>query len=354
VRELLQGDATVCQDYDLEPRDITIISHSFELFYAATIKQTLAAALRTTADRHIAHRATQHAYAVMLGQWHDVESEPWPDNARHVLALAIQTATATSRHPDDDPAAPSADDDREHRLDDEFELQWPHIRDGLRELAATARSPQPPSAHRQFSAFVVSADSALRTAFTGRLTRMGADPIHEAATINGATAHARVSDPCDLALLDLDLHRDDVLQLVADLRLLGWQRIVVLAPPAEPAVVPLVLQAGAQACLLKLASPGSGAFTLIHDAAVRPNQDIAATRTGLRPVDQNYNPYRLSNREIEVLQLVAAGRSNKEIGETLNLSALTIRSHLMRTGRKLGTGNRAQMIAHAMRAKTIH
>jgi DNA-binding NarL/FixJ family response regulator len=345
----------VCQDLQLESPDITIISHSFELFYAATIKQTLAAALRMTTDQHIAYRATQHAYAVMLGQWHDLESEPWPNNARHVLALATQTAAASSRHPDSDPAAFSADNDREHRLDDGLELHWTHIRDGLRELAATARSPHPPSSNSQFSAFVASADPELRTAITGWLTRMGADPIHEAATLNEAKAHTHVSDPCHLTLLDLDLHRDDVLELVTDLRLLGWRRIVVLASPADPAAAPLAFRAGAQACLLKLAPPGSGGFKLIPDTAIHPDQNTTATPTNLpSTAHHNDNPYRLSNREIEVLQLVAAGHSNKEIGETLNLSALTIRSHLMRTGRKLGTGNRAQMIAHAMRAKTIH
>ena len=60
-----------------------------------------------------------------------------------------------------------------------------------------------------------------------------------------------------------------------------------------------------------------------------------------------------TRREVEVLQLVADGRSNKEIGEALNLSALTVKSHLSRIGRKLGTGDRAQMVALAMRAGVI-
>ena len=45
----------------------------------------------------------------------------------------------------------------------------------------------------------------------------------------------------------------------------------------------------------------------------------------------------LSGREIEVLQLVSEGRSNKEIGDALGLSALTVKSHLARIARKLGT-----------------
>ena len=58
-------------------------------------------------------------------------------------------------------------------------------------------------------------------------------------------------------------------------------------------------------------------------------------------------------RQVRVLQLVADGQSNKEIGEALSLSALTVKSHLSRIGRKLGTGDRAQMVALAMRAGVI-
>jgi len=61
----------------------------------------------------------------------------------------------------------------------------------------------------------------------------------------------------------------------------------------------------------------------------------------------------LSNREIDVLRLVADGRSNKEVGEILGLSALTVKSHLARISRKLGTGDRAEMVALVMRSGVI-
>ena len=61
----------------------------------------------------------------------------------------------------------------------------------------------------------------------------------------------------------------------------------------------------------------------------------------------------LSAREIEVLRLVADGKSNKDIGEELGLSALTVKSHLARIARKLGTGDRAEMVVTAMRAGVI-
>lgn len=49
----------------------------------------------------------------------------------------------------------------------------------------------------------------------------------------------------------------------------------------------------------------------------------------------------LSGREVEVLRLVAEGQSNKAIGVAMGLSALTVKSHLARIARKLGTGDRA-------------
>ena len=61
----------------------------------------------------------------------------------------------------------------------------------------------------------------------------------------------------------------------------------------------------------------------------------------------------LSAREIEVLGLVACGRSNRDIGAELHLSALTVKSHLARIARKLGTGDRAEMVAVALRAGVI-
>jgi DNA-binding NarL/FixJ family response regulator len=62
----------------------------------------------------------------------------------------------------------------------------------------------------------------------------------------------------------------------------------------------------------------------------------------------------LSGREVEVLRLVAEGQSNKAIGVAMGLSALTVKSHLARIARKLGTGDRAGMVAVALRTGIIH
>ena len=61
----------------------------------------------------------------------------------------------------------------------------------------------------------------------------------------------------------------------------------------------------------------------------------------------------LTAREISVLKLVADGRTNRLIGEDLGLSALTVKSHLARISRKLGTGDRAELVAISIRGGVV-
>ena len=57
----------------------------------------------------------------------------------------------------------------------------------------------------------------------------------------------------------------------------------------------------------------------------------------------------LSDREVEVLQYVAEGKSNKEVAEVLTISEKTVKAHLRTIFRKLEVVDRAQAVAHAMR-----
>jgi DNA-binding NarL/FixJ family response regulator len=57
----------------------------------------------------------------------------------------------------------------------------------------------------------------------------------------------------------------------------------------------------------------------------------------------------LSEREVEVLQYVASGKSNREIAETLTISEKTVKAHLRSIFRKLEVSDRAQAVAYAMR-----
>ncbi|MBO0841020.1 MAG: response regulator transcription factor [Sciscionella sp.] len=207
-----------------------------------------------------------------------------------------------------------------------------------------------------FSVLVVDGHPLLREAISARLAQMGAGAVHEAASVAEARARALATGPCDLAILDLGLPDGSGIDLITELRAQGWPRIIVLATSDDPYGVRGAFQAGAQAYLLKSASPMvvTDGVRRVLDGGVYADPTVAPIlAAGTRVNGTDNTPRELSSREVEVLQLVADGQSNKEIGETLSLSSLTVKSHLSRIGRKLGTGDRAQMVALAMRAGVI-
>jgi DNA-binding NarL/FixJ family response regulator len=120
----------------------------------------------------------------------------------------------------------------------------------------------------------------------------------------------------------------------------------VLSSAEDPYTVRAALTAGVRAFLV---SPAA-ATALRAAPAERSGGQLPVQRP--RPV-RTAGPEGLSGREIEVLQLVADGQSNKGIGGALGLSALTVKSHLARIARKLGTGDRAEMVVVAMRAGVV-
>lgn len=61
----------------------------------------------------------------------------------------------------------------------------------------------------------------------------------------------------------------------------------------------------------------------------------------------------LSAREVQIVQLVADGRNNSEIGRVLGVSPLTVKSHLSRISGRLRVTDRAQIVLLALRARVI-
>lgn len=213
-----------------------------------------------------------------------------------------------------------------------------------------------PDSSGQFSALVVDDHPMLREAMTARLTEMGATQVYEAATIAEARARAHATGPLELCVLDLGLPDGNGLDLLAELREAGWNRLVVLSAADDPYSVRAAFVAGAQGYLLKSASPSvvADGVRQVLGGGVYADPSVASLlAAGLRGNRADSGVSDLSAREIEVLRLVADGNSNKEIGDTLNLSALTVKSHLARIARKLGTGDRAEMVALVMRAGVI-
>ena len=130
--------------------------------------------------------------------------------------------------------------------------------------------------------------------------------------------------------------------LVRELRGLGWVRGLVLSSTEDPYTVRAALAAGVRAFLVTASSGGPAS----RSAAPQPSRP-APGRPG------SPAPRRCPAARSRCSSWSSDGRSNKEIGEALGLSALTVKSHLARIARKLGTGDRAEMVVVAMRAGVV-
>ena len=87
-----------------------------------------------------------------------------------------------------------------------------------------------------FSVLVVDDHPLLREAIAARLRAMGAGRLRGGVGRRGASS-AHANGPCDLAILDLGLPDGSGLDLVTELRSLGWNRLVVLASSDDPYAV---------------------------------------------------------------------------------------------------------------------
>jgi DNA-binding NarL/FixJ family response regulator len=193
-----------------------------------------------------------------------------------------------------------------------------------------------PLPRARFTALVVAESAARRHSLVSRLRLLGAREVVEAASGAEARVRAAYDGPRDLVVIEGGLPDGPALPLLAELRNAGWRRVVLLTVRDDPYAVRAAINAGIR-CYVVTPEEVEG-VTPTATARVRP-------RGG--------SPDELSAREVEVLQLVSEGRSNKDIGDALGLSALTVKSHLARIARKVGTGDRAEMVAHAMRAGLV-
>lgn len=154
----------------------------------------------------------------------------------------------------------------------------------------------------------------------------------------------------DLVLMDLRLEQGAIDGIEATRRLAGVApqvKVVVLTSHGTRTDVALALAAGARGYVLKAEPPGElfRALRTANDGGT----GIAHEAVGLL-VDEVTSPAAvLSDREVEVIRLLAQGRSNREIASDLFLSEATVKTHLVRIYRKLDSTNRAGAVTEAFR-----
>jgi DNA-binding CsgD family transcriptional regulator len=97
----------------------------------------------------------------------------------------------------------------------------------------------------------------------------------------------------------------------------------------------------------------SGAALDLNDAAVWTLDELTAAGRELRRQTDDARPAGLSRREVEVLKLVAAGRSTSEIATQLFISAKTADHHIQHIYAKIGASNRAAATRWALEHEIV-
>jgi DNA-binding NarL/FixJ family response regulator len=219
------------------------------------------------------------------------------------------------------------------------------------------------------TAMVVIADPRVRNTVTRHLWALGVRDVIEVSSI--AEARPRVSTPRDICVADVHLPDGSGLTILAETRAAGWPNGLALSAADDIGAVRSALAGGVKGYVVtgtrtNVAMPGRPGLPLgaagLAGRMRRPGMPgmpgaagaPGAPGTPGAPGPQQAAYRELSGREVEVLRLVAEGQSNKAIGVAMGLSALTVKSHLARIARKLGTGDRAGMVAVALRTGIIH
>ncbi len=152
----------------------------------------------------------------------------------------------------------------------------------------------------------------------------------------------------DVILLDLELPAQSGLEAIPKLRGVRPQsKILILTAYDTDERVIGALRAGAQGYLLKGASLEeiARAIRAVHAGGSYLEPRIASKVVGA--LSPRARAAALSDREREVLRLVAGGQANKRIARTLGITERTVKFHVTSILNKLGAENRAQAVALA-------
>lgn len=184
-------------------------------------------------------------------------------------------------------------------------------------------------------------------------TEPGLEVVGQAADGEEAVRLANALQP-DVVLMDLIMPRLNGIDATTEIRQQRPEsRILVLTSFAEDEKVFGAIKAGAQGYLLKEAAPGE-LLQAIRDvyageSALHPAIARKLIKELSRPAELPPTAEPLTEREVEVLSLVAQGLSNQEIADELVISERTVRTHVSNILDKLHLANRTQAALYALR-----
>jgi two-component system NarL family response regulator len=155
----------------------------------------------------------------------------------------------------------------------------------------------------------------------------------------------------DVLILDLRLPKKDGLQVLNELMASGRSkpRVMIITTFGCEEAIFKAARAGAKGYLVKVADPEE-----IRQAVrrVAKGETFFPSEVGLKLAKSIASP-RLSKREMEVLEILASGKGNREIGRTLEISEGTTKFHVKSILRKLRVIGRSEAVAVATKRGII-
>jgi len=173
--------------------------------------------------------------------------------------------------------------------------------------------------------------------------------VAEAGTVPDALRMAKAHRP-NVIVLDLNMPGGSSLEAIPTMRLQApMTAIVVLTMQDDPSFARQALQSGALGFVLKEAADDEllGAIRLAAEGETYLNPRLGA-RLAAAPPEPAGPPDDLSDRELEVLKLIALGHTNAEIAAQLYLSVRTVESHRAHIQQKTRRSTRAELVRYAL------
>jgi two-component system response regulator NreC len=180
----------------------------------------------------------------------------------------------------------------------------------------------------------------------------GYEVVAEGSDLDGARRYVRGHHP-DVLVLDLNLPEGLSLGAIPEIRAeCPDTQIVVLTMQNEPAYARQALTAGAVGYVLKDAAE-SELVEAVRRAAI--GDTYLNPRLGARVAAEPPPgpPDGLSEREVEVLRMIALGHTNAEIADQLYLSVRTVETHRAHIQQKLRLGSRSELVRYALEQKLV-
>lgn len=161
----------------------------------------------------------------------------------------------------------------------------------------------------------------------------------------------------NVVLMDLVMPRLDGISATRQVKALGTDvKVIALTSFTEDDKVFPAIQAGASSYLLKDVSPDDlvDAIRAAHRGETRLHPDIARKlmEQVTKQTPSNHEPYMegVTDREKDVVRLVAQGRSNQQIASELFISEKTVKTHISNILNKLQLQDRTQLAIYAIKS----